>query len=93
MQVNLLSTSRVILTTILFIVASLSNLHAAYNGECWVISGGDTVLKLYPDGQADPKIIPNLTHKSAKSVHKATGRMAILTISPCEKGARGDFLP
>ena len=38
---------QMILATMLFIATSLGNLHAAYNGECWVVSNGDTIYKLY----------------------------------------------
>ena len=74
MQTNLSSTSQIILTMILLIVASLSNLHAAYEpGECWVISNGDTVYRLLPDGTADPTVIPNLTQAQTAEVNPKNG--------------------
>ncbi len=56
-----------------FIVVSLNPLHASYNGECWVVSGGDTVYKLNADGLADPTIIPGLTQAQAAVVDPKSG--------------------
>ena len=47
--------------------------YAQYNGECWVVSKGDTVYKLYADGNADPQVIPNLPQASAAEVNPADG--------------------
>lgn len=47
--------------------------HGQYNGECWVISGGDTVYKLHANGNADPTVIPNLTQASAAEVDPTNG--------------------
>ena len=47
--------------------------HGQYNGECWVVSKGDTVYKLYADGNADPQVIPNLPQASAAEVNPADG--------------------
>ena len=58
---------------LILIVVSLSPLHANYNGECWVVSGGDTVYKLNADGLADPTIIPGLTQAQAAVVNPQTG--------------------
>ena len=55
------------------IVVSLNSLHASYNGECWVVSGGDTVYKLNADGLADPTIIPGLTQAQAAVVDPQSG--------------------
>ena len=55
------------------IVVSLNPLHASYNGECWVVSGGDTVYKLNADGLADPTIIPGLTQAQAAVVDPQSG--------------------
>ena len=62
----------------LFLVVMLLGLAVAtsygqYNGECWVVSGGETIYKLYADGQADPTVIPNLTQASAAEVNPADG--------------------
>lgn len=63
-----------ILSAILVLIAvSLNPLHASYNGECWVISGGDTVYKLNADGLADPTIIPGLTQAQAAVVNPQNG--------------------
>ena len=78
MQRNILRTSQIILTTALFVVVSLmDNLHAEYNGECWVVSGGDTVYKLYPDGNADPTNISNLTQAQTAEVNPRDGTVWI----------------
>ena len=47
--------------------------YGQYNGECWVVSKGDTVYKLYADGNADPQVIPNLPQASAAEVNPADG--------------------
>ena len=47
--------------------------YGQYNGECWVVSGGETVYKLYADGNADPQVIPNLPQASAAEVNPADG--------------------
>ena len=52
---------------------SLTHSHAAYNGECWVISGGDTVYKVYPDGTVDASVIPNLTQAQSAEVDPKNG--------------------
>ncbi len=62
----------------LFLVVMLLGLAVAtsygqYNGECWVVSGGETIYKLYANGQADPTVIPNLTQASAAEVNPADG--------------------
>lgn len=63
-----------ILSAILALIAiSLNPLHANYNGECWVVSGGDTVYKLNADGLADPTIIPGLTQAQAAVVDPKSG--------------------
>ena len=58
---------------LVLIVISLNPLHANYNGECWVVSGGDTVYKLNADGLADPTIIPGLTQAQAAVVNPQNG--------------------
>jgi streptogramin lyase len=60
-------------TIFVLIVVSLNPLHASYNGECWVVSGGDTVYKLNADGLADPTIIPGLTQAQAAVVDPKSG--------------------
>ena len=62
----------------LFFVVILLGLTVAtsygqYNGECWVVSMGDTVYKLYANGQADPQVIPNLPQATAAEVNPADG--------------------
>ena len=47
--------------------------YGQYNGECWVVSGGDTVYKLHANGNADPTVIPNLTQASAAEVNPTNG--------------------
>ena len=52
---------------------SLTHSEAAYNGECWVVSGGDTVRKIYSDGSVDPAGIPGLTQAQAAEVDPKNG--------------------
>ena len=66
-------TLQILSAMLVLIVASLNPLHASYNGECWVISGGDTVYKLNADGLADPTIIPGLTQAQAAVVNPQNG--------------------
>lgn len=47
--------------------------YGQYNSECWVVSMGDTVYKLYANGQADPQVIPNLPQATAAEVNPADG--------------------
>ncbi len=46
-------TLQMLSTILVLIVVSLNPLHASYNGECWVVSGGDIIFKFYPDGSRD----------------------------------------
>ena len=62
-----------LLVVLVLIGVSLTPLHANYNGECWVVSGGDTVYKLNSDGLADPTIIPGLTQAQAAVVDPKSG--------------------
>ncbi len=56
------------------IVVSLNPLHANYNGECWAISGGDTVYVLNPNSVTEqPTIIPGLTQAQAAVVDPKSG--------------------
>lgn len=52
---------------------SLTHSEAAYNGECWVVSGGDTVYKVYPNGSVDSSVIPNLTQAQSAEVDPKNG--------------------
>ena len=54
-------------------VMCVATSYGQYNGECWVVSGGDTVYKLHANGNADPTIIPNLTQASAAEVNPTNG--------------------
>ena len=58
---------------VILFVMCVATSYAQYNGECWVVSGGDTVYKLYADGNADPQVIPNLPQASAAEVNPADG--------------------
>ncbi len=58
---------------IILLGVAVATSYGQYNGECWVVSGGDTIYKLYSDGQADPTVIPNLTQASAAEVNPADG--------------------
>ena len=66
-------TLQILSAVLVLIVVALNPLHANYNGECWVVSGGDTVYKLNADGLADPTIIPGLTQAQAAVVNPQTG--------------------
>jgi streptogramin lyase len=69
---KILARSLIVVGTI-FIINPLNTLYAAYQGECWVISNGDTVYKLNQKGQASPNVIPNLTQAQAAEVNPKTG--------------------
>ena len=66
-------TLQILSAILVLIVVSLNPLHANYNGECWVVSGGDTVYKLNADGLADPTIIPGLTQAQAAVIDPKSG--------------------
>jgi hypothetical protein len=51
---------------VLFLGLAVATSYGQYNGECWVVSGGDTIYKLYANGQADPTVIPNLMDKQIR---------------------------
>ena len=63
---------RMLCVAILFVMCVATS-YGQYNGECWVISGGDTVYKLHANGNADPTVIPNLTQASAAEVNPTDG--------------------
>lgn len=63
---------RMLCVVILFLMCVATS-YGQYNGECWVISGGDTVYKLHANGNADPTVIPNLTQASAAEVNPTNG--------------------
>ena len=83
----------------LFIAFLLSNLHAAYNGECWVVSNGDTIYKLYPNGKADPNGIsfPDVSQAQTAEVNPKDG-VVWIAVSAANTVFRynpesGDFKP
>ena len=53
MKKRVFCTLQMLSAILVLIVVSLNPLHASYNGECWVVSGGDTIYKFYPDGSRD----------------------------------------
>ena len=63
---------RMLCVAILFVMCVATS-YSQYNGECWVVSGGDTVYKLHANGNADPTVIPNLTQASAAEVNPTNG--------------------
>ena len=65
--------SLIVVIGTIFIINPFSTLYAAYQGECWVISNGDTVYRLNQQGQASPNVIPNLTQAQAAEVNPKTG--------------------
>ena len=85
---------------LILIVVSLNPLHASYNGECWVVSGGDTVYKLNADGLADPTIIPGLTQAQAAVVNPQNGIVwiavsaanAVFRFDPAEQDSNLQFI-
>jgi streptogramin lyase len=58
---------------VMLFVMCVATSYGQYNGECWVVSGGDTVYKLHANGNADPTVIPNLTQASAAEVNPTNG--------------------
>ena len=85
---------------LVLITVSLTSLHAGYNGECWVVSGGDTVYKLNADGLADPTIIPGLTQAQAAVVDPQSGMVwiavsaanAVYRFDPAEPDPNQQFI-
>ena len=47
--------------------------YGEYNGECWIISNGDTVYKLHANGAGDPTVVENLTNASDVQVNPVNG--------------------
>ena len=74
---------------VMFFVMCVATSYGQYNGECWVVSGGDTVYKLHANGNADPTVIPNLTQASAAEVNPANG-VAWIAISAANAVFRFD---
>ena len=70
-------------------VMCVATSYGQYNGECWVVSGGDTVYKLHANGNADPTVIPDLTQASAAEVNPANG-VAWIAISAANAVFRFD---
>ena len=62
-----------IIAIAIFLGMPFTHSHAAYNGECWVVSGGDTVYKVYPNGSVDSSVIPNLTQAQSAEVDPKNG--------------------
>lgn len=79
---------KVFWVAVLFVM-SVATSYGQYNGECWVVSGGDTVYKLHANGNADPTVIPNLTQASAAEVNPADG-VAWIAISAANAVFRFD---
>jgi len=52
---------------------ALTDTEAAYNGECWVVSSGDTVYKLLPNGTLDSANITGMTQAQSAEVDPRTG--------------------
>ena len=74
---------------VMLFVMCVATSYGQYNGECWVVSGGDTVYKLHANGNADPTVIPNLTQASAAEVNPANG-VAWIAISAANAVFRFD---
>ncbi|MCE2393374.1 hypothetical protein J4G02_02030 [Candidatus Poribacteria bacterium] len=93
-------TLQILSAMLVLIVVSLNPLHASYNGECWVVSGGDTVYKLNADGLADPTIIPGLTQAQAAVVNPQNGVVwiavsaanAVFRFDPAEQDPNLQFI-
>jgi streptogramin lyase len=69
---KILARSLIVVGTI-FIINPLSTLYAAYQGECWVISNGDTVYRLNQKGEAYQKKIEGFTQVQAAEVNPKNG--------------------
>ncbi len=63
---------KMIWVAMLFLMCVVTG-HGQYNGECWVVSGGDTVYKLHANGDADPSAIEGLTNASDVEVNPVNG--------------------
>ena len=79
---------KVFWVAVLFVMCVATS-YGQYNGECWVVSGGDTVYKLHANGNADPTVIPDLTQASAAEVNPANG-VAWIAISAANAVFRFD---
>lgn len=58
---------------VMLLLMCVATSYGEYNGECWVVSEGDTVYKLHANGAADPTAIQDLTQASAVAVNPVTG--------------------
>ena len=63
---------KMLLAAMLFMMCVATG-YGQYNGECWVVSGGDTVYKLHANGAADPSAIQDLKQASAVQVNPVNG--------------------
>ena len=63
---------KMLLAAMLFMMCVATG-YGQYNGECWVVSGGDTVYKLHANGDADPFAIQDLKQASAVQVNPVNG--------------------
>ena len=78
-----------LLTFAILLSFPFTHSYAAYNGECWVVSGGDTVYKVYPNGTVDASVIPNLTQAQAAEVDPKNG-VVWISISAANAAYRFD---
>ena len=84
----------------LSILTTLFNSEAAYNGECWVVSNGDTIYKLdSADGLMDPNgiTIPDVSQVQTAEIDPRTG-VVWITVGAANTvfrydTAAGDFKP
>ena len=70
---KILARTLILVVGTIFIINPLNTLYAAYQGECWVVSNGDTIYKLNSQGQASSNFIPNLTQAQAAEVNPKNG--------------------
>ena len=61
------------LWVVILFVMYVATSYGQYNSECWVVSKGDTVYKLYANGKADLQVIQDLPQASAAEVNPADG--------------------
>lgn len=68
-------------TIVLSLIMCVAIAHAQYNGECWIVSNGDTVYKLHANGAGDPSAIQDLTSASDVQVNPANGIVWIAVLA------------
>lgn len=67
--------------TLIILMMCVAITNGEYNGECWIVSNGDTVYKLHANGAGDPNAIEGLTKASDVQVNPANGIVWIAVLA------------